>query len=1125
MHEQIPARKSPHSRGPSSQPDSDSAQATSDVRLDAQSIGPLTPARILELQRVLGNQRVIQLLRSQQAAGAVADSAQPAVEDDEAEQATQEAAAVPAEATTEAPAVATETEAAGRTTPETAEAETDESESEQPAPLIEPEMMAGADAPPDGAPPPAEPPPPPDPSQTEAEQQAQIDGQLQDVEAQAQQDQTAVTDELNQAAAEPLPSVAELMDEPDGLMIPPKMPPQPFAAPAETSLAAFDPQTVLAKLPQLPTPQPAAFAGAAAMPAPAPAAELTPPDLTPPQIPSAAAAPAGNTMPAVAPMLEPPALDEEAITGLVQRAPDQDGDNYDPAAARGEVVNMAGVLLNAPALAAADLQAQALALREQLTQQATTLKTTLEANFSASITRIQGHFTAQRDQLQTALDGAQSQIDTLLEAKIGGATARGQQAKTDLAGVVDEQKGLAQTAIDNSLLAVDEVRTRHKADAAERLGLKAGEARERGENKAGGYPSDERGTKQADAARRVATETAAEIEKQGPAFDQGIDDLLKDFPTEIQTKGQELLTGFDNAKPELDAKVDEVIQAVVTTLQEQARQLKEQLVTIGTELVGEIDRAEQSAIAGIQGQLPVVVAQVDGLVDSLGGALDGGASQAAGEIQAFAQQSHGTLIGIETPDVAKARTFIDQVLGFIQGAPGQVTPLFQEVNTQAGQQFTLFSTQANTSLLGMETTVAQEMQTAGEGLTGAFGQMAETVSSGFDTLITDLDTPFSEAETQVRDSLGQAISDFETGFNNTLTQADTEVGNAVNSGFTEIDNALTQMDARMEEAANDAAWRHDHPILAAIGDVAGFIGGLLLGLVAAIALAVAAIVIATALIAGLVALGLSSAVATAIVLIAGLALLAYGVYHGYTTRIAQGESGINALLGGFADVLGISYIINGFNRISQQGHVDFWSGLDIGFGAGVLGTLVFGNRLSQAVRARLPASLTNPVRGSAWRFFRAWRGRQPLNVNVPGRGGARPTWRQSEGDVSNALGDEFAAQQRFQAGNPLPNRGRIPRGASVPDNYRPGSTFRPPISVDVKNYNLTRPGGTNALVQNIVSQAQNRAANLPAETVQKVIIDVRGQAINNQIIQQIIDDIVQQSAGLIRRTDITIIGP
>lgn len=327
----------------------------------------------------------------------------------------------------------------------------------------------------------------------------------------------------------------------------------------------------------------------------------------------------------------------------------------------------------------------------------------------------------------------------------------------------------------------------------------------------------------------------------------------------------------------------------------------------------------------------------------------------------------------------------------------------------------------------------------------------------------------------------------------------------------------------MNEAANDAAWRHDHPVLAAIGDGLSFIGGLLAGLIVVIAMAAAAIALGFVAIAALVALGLSSAVATVIVIIAGVALLAYGVYTAYTARVAQGESGINAFLGGFADVLGITSIINGINRIQEQGRVDFASGFDIGFGVGTIGTIMFGNRLTSLIRGRMPASLVSPVRGSAWRPLRTWRGRQPLDIGVPNTKGTRPTWQQSEADVTNSLGPNYPAQQRFQNRAPLPNRGRIPRGASVPDNYRPGNVFRPPISVDVKNYSVTRPGGVNALVNNIVGQARNRAANMPVETAQYVVIDLRGQSVSSQIVQQIIDNIVQQSGGLIQRGNITII--
>ncbi len=68
-------------------------------------------------------------------------------------------------------------------------------------------------------------------------------------------------------------------------------------------------------------------------------------------------------------------------------------------------------------------------------------------------------------------------------------------------------------------------------------------------------------------------------------------------------------------------------------------------------------------------------------------------------------------------------------------------------------------------------------------------------------------------------------------------------------------------------------------------------------------------------------------------------------------------------------------------------------------------------------------------------------------------------------------------------------------------------------SVEVKNYNIAT--NKNGLINNVAKQAIERQKNLPAGMKQRVVIDVRGQAITAKQKMQIVQGIVQKSNGAI----------
>ena len=130
---------------------------------------------------------------------------------------------------------------------------------------------------------------------------------------------------------------------------------------------------------------------------------------------------------------------------------------------------------------------------------------------------------------------------------------------------------------------------------------------------------------------------------------------------------------------------------------------------------------------------------------------------------------------------------------------------------------------------------------------------------------------------------------------------------------------------------------------------------------------------------------------------------------------------------------------------------------------------------------------------------------------------SRPSWRESESEATAQLTESgFSDQVSFREG------GRVPRGtpgSTRPDNYSRLLSF----SVDVKNYNVETAAGRSSLVTNVVNQAIERAKHLPLGTQQGVMIDVRGQSLSQETIDQLRARIVTRSGGLLKGDNVVLL--
>lgn len=671
---------------------------------------------------------------------------------------------------------------------------------------------------------------------------------------------------------------------------------------------------------------------------------------------------------------------------LIQRS-EEDEENeqsdYDPQTARATVQALAEPLNGVSGGIEQQIQGEANNVKTTLNTTSDTICQTIEATVTQSVARTQAAFATQRQVLQTMLQTALSDIDTALQDSISDATEKGEDAKTRLNDLFDTHKTNVETAVTDSIAKVEELRTQRRTEAGQKIQEKADDALRRGEEKAGSYSSDERGQKQAEAVRKVAEEVASEIQAQKPDVEQSIDEITEDIPQEFEQKGQETFDGFDNNLPDLLKQIDEQVKFAITSLEQKASTAKQQVQTQGQQLNVQLDAQEQTALTGLQALLPQATAKTNGLLQTLITPIDGTVQQTVGQISQSINEAYQTLLGIETPDVEASQTYVNQIMSFASTAPESVMPMFQQLSTQGNEQFTELQTTTDTEVLNLETQSITQLETTIATAQQSITEIVTKTKTDFETVVTGLDTPFAEFEAKADSELTDALTKLKTDFQDTITKADGEILKAIDAGLAKTNEALAQLDGKMNEAAEDAAWRYDHPTLAKLKDIGSFVVGLVGGILLVLAIVVVAIVAFNVIIAGLVALGLSSAVATLIVTVVGLGLLGFGIYQAYQTRIANGEEGGWSTFGSSVlDVVGVNDVIKGFTDPNLS---PLERGFFIGKGTTSVATIFFGGKINNTVRGRLPTSITNPVRGSLWTKL-------GIGKNQSGGGGSMQQW-------------------------------------------------------------------------------------------------------------------------------------
>jgi hypothetical protein len=668
-----------------------------------------------------------------------------------------------------------------------------------------------------------------------------------------------------------------------------------------------------------------------------------------------------------------PVPEEESVTPLQASEPRADGtipeETSGPEPTPADVGALVAQINEAAAASGQQIGERTTVAQSALAARAAALRSLVSTQVAARVTALRAAFSDKRSHLDASVTAAHGQIETQLTARLAEVDTKGTQARERFETLFTDHRTHIDTTVSDNITAAETLRTRYATQLHERTQTQAATARRRGASQAASYPNSERGRIQAQAAEGVAEQTAAEMEAREPEAVSAIEEVVAEVPAAFEQQGQEALTGFDDGLPDLLAGVDEQVGNAQNNLNTQAQQASSELETQATTLRTQLATMESAAIAQAEAVGPQILAQIDGALAAGRSQLGTASRTVTTRIREVVDQAIGVLSGAEAPEAEASQQFTDEILTFITDATESAGNVLTETGTELTGEFDRVPPALSRGLTGIATQTQTSLDSFSSSADTGISDFVTGVDTSFGDGITQLQSGFDEAATEVQTRLDGGVDELRSRFQATLDESEGKISESVTEGTAKNDEALGELGPQMREAASDAAWDYDHPVLSTLRDIGAFIAGALVAILAVIVLVVIVIVAFKAIVAGLVFLGLSLAAAKLVVLVAGLALLAYGLYSAYSARRERGQGVLASLGGAVLDLTGITQIVN---SITTPNLSPYERGKMFGEGAATLASFFVlrgnrMNRLNAAIDSKLPNAITNPTRGGLWR--------------------------------------------------------------------------------------------------------------------------------------------------------------
>lgn len=565
---------------------------------------------------------------------------------------------------------------------------------------------------------------------------------------------------------------------------------------------------------------------------------------------------------------------------------------YDAVSARATVEAQVSQLKLAALTHATSIKQKAAGTKEAIFGQVAAERATIQGGIARKKSEVSAGFVKKRGDLgmqvdaehqaiQAATEQDHQLIETSTAKRLEAFTTETQAQRTQMHQKLEEERGRpGETAQANA--------TRAEAEIA--AGALA--AREIGMREAAKYGSDDTGRAQAQAAMKVAGETAADIAAKGP----GIGRELRGGAPTFDRKHAEYASTVDK---QITDAVPQVTQAIRAESQAAAAELHsitgasvQQLSGVESHVSTALTHSESAAIQLIESGGKKQAEQLNRAGRQAASAVEHAAQDQSAQIERRAAQLTGQLLSVQMPDPSA----VDEVLAAEHSNLAHAGAATQaQIDAAHGHVAAGLGKTSAQVVQGLGAVASAASQSADKGLLPAISHIKsttakrkESVATVVDALGKHHDTITSGSLDQIKTAATQAVAS-PVKLNDQFAE---DSAKAADQSVAKAKEPLPGLQANVKAAADKAKEEHERSLFAQIGmGILKALGGLLIGLVIVIALALVVAFVAAFFGVALTAFGA--------MMIAGAILLAAGAIYAYYQRSHSPETanmGVGALL-------------------------------------------------------------------------------------------------------------------------------------------------------------------------------------------------------------------------------------
>jgi len=515
----------------------------------------------------------------------------------------------------------------------------------------------------------------------------------------------------------------------------------------------------------------------------------------------------------------------------------------------------------------AEAENQKTAMMTLAEEQITVIQTTL-AEQTALIQEL--YITAQ-EELKTSAEQCKTdvitqveeeitQVNTDTETKIAETEEQLLQRKTDFLNFITEQQQQP------DIIAQAEIsRANSELDAAANDAIAVGEA-EAGRRSNGEAQG---------AARKVASDSAADIEAKKPAIAQDLQSRADEFAAKYPEYGQKI-----------SAHIDEIKVMFPSALREKSRQTIEELQAgreatlqaIDQKVEGEIQKlkmAETATLTKLGTTATQSTTEIQTSADETVQGIDSAAQLLVSQIEQTSASVQEVVSDEEEPNLAGVQDLVEGTRANLTELVSTGTTQFSEMVVAGSESITQIVTEFDTTVSEMVSTAQEKIAEALENANTAIDELVQKRQDGAQESIETLKLQQEEMVTTAFAELDPAIEAAEQEVLNLTEQFKTEITPATDKSIAEAKKPRTDpLESRVCEAADQAEESWLSGLFRAIVDIA--VGLVVLVVVALVVAAIAA------------AFGVILTAWTAI-MVAGAILLVIGLASSLYSRFTQAE--------------------------------------------------------------------------------------------------------------------------------------------------------------------------------------------------------------------------------------------